>query len=34
MTGVIWERNGRDDGRDKNGKIPLFKGLDAIQQER
>ena len=30
MMGVIWERNGRDDGRDEKRRIPLFKGLDAI----
>ena len=32
--GVMWERNGRDDGRDENGELPLFKGLDAIRWER
>ena len=34
MTGVIWERRGRDDRRDENGKIPLFKGLGTIRLER
>jgi hypothetical protein len=24
VMGVLWERNVRDDGRDKNGKNPLF----------
>ena len=27
MTGVIWERYGRDDGRDEKAKIPLYKGV-------
>ena len=34
MTGVIWERNGRDDGRDEKRRIPLFKGFGAIRWER
>ena len=34
MTGVLWEGSGRDDGRDENGKIPLFNGLGAIRRER
>jgi len=32
--GEIWERNGRDDGRDEKSKIPLFKGLSTVQWER
>ena len=27
MTGVIWERYGRDDGRDEKPKMPLYKGV-------
>jgi hypothetical protein len=29
LTGVIWERYRRDEGRDENDEIPLFKGLDV-----
>ena len=29
LTGVIWERYRRDEGRGENDEIPLFKGLDV-----
>ena len=33
MTGVIWERYGRDDGRDEKPKMPLNKGVSRGRRE-
>ena len=30
MTGEIWERYGRDDGREKISRNPLFKGVSGV----